>query len=191
MKRWALARTYNIHAGYVYPNLFVDYYIRNISYDMLALKPFHIQILSAIKPGEYGKQINIQAPRSTGKTTLVNRLIPLWRICYKAFDLAMGRQPEEFILIVGRDAGKARQRISEIRQVIEQNPRIRRDFGDLVGTPLDKNRSRHPQRHRAKTARARFLTPRCAPRSRPTHTETLRRHRRPQALPQSRPPRRR
>ena len=50
----------------------------------------------------------------------------------------MGRQPEEFILIVGRDADKARQRISEIRQVIEQNPRIRRDFGDLVGTPWTK-----------------------------------------------------
>ena len=43
---------------------------------MLELKPFHIQILGAIKPGEYGKQINIQAPRGTGKTTLVNRLIP-------------------------------------------------------------------------------------------------------------------
>ena len=126
------------HAGYVFPNLFVDYYIRNISYDMLALKPFHIQILGAVKPGEYGKQINIQAPRGTGKTTLVNRIIPLWRICYKAFDLAMDRQPEEFILIVGRDAGKARQRITEIRQVLERNPLIRLDFGDLVGTPWTK-----------------------------------------------------
>ena len=133
MKRWDLARTYNAHAGYVRPNLFVDYYIRGISSRMLDLKPFHIQILGAIKPGEYGKQINIQAPRGTGKTTLVNRLIPLWRICYKAFDLAMGRQPEEFILIVGRDADKARQRMTEIRYVLEHNPLIRRDFGDLVG----------------------------------------------------------
>ena len=121
------------HAGYVYPDTFVENYIRNISYRMLELKPFHIQILSAINPGVYGKQINVQAPRGTGKTTLVNRLIPLWRICYKAFDLVMDRQPEEFILIVGRNERMAIQRLIEIRRVIEQNPLIRRDFGDLVG----------------------------------------------------------
>ena len=126
------------HAGYAYPNLFVDHYIRGVSYDMLPLKKFHIHILNAIKPGEYGKQINVQAPRGTGKTTLVNRLIPLWRICYKHFDLAMGVPPEEFILIVGRNERMARQRITEIRQVIEQNPLIRRDFGDLVGSPWTK-----------------------------------------------------
>ncbi len=101
---------------------------------MLELKPFHIQILSAVKPGEYGKQINIQAPRGTGKTTLVNRLIPLWRICYKRFDLAMHRQPEEFILIVGRNERMARQRITEIRYVLEHNPLINHDFGDVRPT---------------------------------------------------------
>ena len=138
MKRLDLARTYNTHAGYVYPNLFVDYYIKGISYRMLELKDFHIQILGAVKPGEYGKQINVQAPRGTGKTTLVNRLIPLWRICYKAFDLVMGVQPEEFILIVGRNERMARQRITEIRYVLEHNPRIRHDFGDLVGSPWTK-----------------------------------------------------
>ena len=126
------------HAGYVYPDTFVENYIRNISYRMLKLKPFHIQILSAIKPGDYGKQINVQAPRGTGKTTLVNRLIPLWRICYKAFDLVMDRQPEEFILIVGRNERMAIQRLIEIRRVIEQNPLIRRDFGDLVGASWTK-----------------------------------------------------
>ena len=138
MNRLDLARTYNAHAGYVHPNLFVDYYIRGTSYRMLELKDFHIQILSAIKPGKYGNQINVQAPRGTGKTTLVNRLIPLWRICYKDFDLVMDRQPEEFILIVGRNERMARQRITEIRHVIEHNPHIRRDFGDLVGSPWTK-----------------------------------------------------
>ena len=122
------------HAGYVYPDLFVDYYIRNTSYQLLALKDFHIEILNAIKPGVYGKQINVQAPRGTGKTTLVNGLIPLWRICYKHFDLAMDRQPEEFILIVSRNEPMACQRITEIRQVLEeQSPHPTQDFGDLVG----------------------------------------------------------
>ena len=138
MKRLDLARTYNTHAGYVHPKFFVDYYIRGTSSRLLELKDFHIQILGVIKPGEYGKQINVQAPRSTGKTTLVNRLIPLWRICYKEFDLAMGRQPEEFILIVGRNETMARQRMSEIRNVLERNPLIRADFGDLVGSPWTK-----------------------------------------------------
>ena len=138
MKRWDLVRTYNIHAGYVQPNFFVEYYIKDTSYRMLELKDFHIQILGAIKPGEYGKQINVQAPRGVGKTTLVNRLIPLWRICYKRFDLIMNRQPEEFILIVGRNERMARQRITEIRGVLEHNPLIQRDFGDLVGSPWTK-----------------------------------------------------
>ena len=127
------------HAGYVYPNLFIDHYIRDISCRMLELKDFHIEILHAIQPGEYGKQINIQAPRGTGKTTLVNRLIPLWRICYKEFDIAMGAQPEEFILIVGRNERMARQRITEIRYVLETNSLIKRDFGDLVGSPWTKS----------------------------------------------------
>ncbi len=138
MNRLDLALTYNIHAGYVRPNFFVDYYIKDTSYRMLDLKDFHIQILGAVKPGEYGKQINVQAPRGTGKTTLVNRLIPLWRICYKNFDLIMDRQPEEFILIVGRNERMARQRITEIRGVLEHNHLIRRDFGDLVGSPWTK-----------------------------------------------------
>ena len=100
--------------------------------------PFHIQILNAIKPGDYGAQINVQAPRGTGKTTLVNRLIPIWRICYTHFDIAMGKPPEEFILLVGRNERMARQRITEIRQVLERNPLIRQDFGDLVGAPWSK-----------------------------------------------------
>ena len=69
------------HAGYQWPELFLWLYIREFSYRVLPLQDFHIEILNAIKPGDYGKQINVQAPRGTGKTTLVNRLIPLWRIC--------------------------------------------------------------------------------------------------------------
>ena len=126
------------HAGYRWPELFVWLYIRKFSYRVLTLKDFHIHILNAVKPGEYGKQINVQAPRGTGKTTLVNRLIPLWRICYKDFDLVMDRQPEEFILIVGRNERMARQRITEIRYVLEHNPLINHDFGELVGSPWTK-----------------------------------------------------
>ena len=50
----------------------------------------------------------------------------------------MDRPPEEFILIVGRNERMARQRITEIRQVLERNPLIRQDFGDLVGDPWSK-----------------------------------------------------
>ena len=133
-----MARSLRAHAGYLFPELFVWFYIKDISYRILEFQDFHIQILNAIKPGDYGKQINVQAPRSTGKTTIVNRLIPIWRICYKDFDLVMDRPPEEFILIVGRNERMARQRITEIRQVLERNPLIRQDFGDLVGDPWTK-----------------------------------------------------
>ena len=126
------------HAGYVYPELFIWYYIAGMSYRIDQIMPFHVQILHAIKPGDYGAQVNVQAPRGTGKTTLVNRLIPIWRICYRHFDIAMGKPPEEFILIVGRNERMARQRITEIRQVLERNPLIRQDFGDLVGDPWSK-----------------------------------------------------
>ena len=50
----------------------------------------------------------------------------------------MDRQPEEFILIVGRNERMARQRITEIRYVLEHNPLINHDFGDLVGSPWTK-----------------------------------------------------
>ncbi len=133
-----MARSLRAHAGYLYPELFIWYYIRNISYRILEFQDFHLQILNAIKPGDYGQQVNVQAPRGTGKTTIVNRLIPIWRICYKDFDIAMDRPPEEFILIVGRNERMARQRITEIRQVLERNPFIRQDFGDLVGDPWSK-----------------------------------------------------
>ena len=129
----ATARVLSVHAGYVFPELFIWYYIRQINYRILWFQPVHSDILHAIEPGDYGKQINVQAPRSIGKTTIVNRLIPIWRICYKEFDLAMGRQPEEFILIVGRNETMARQRMSEIRNVLERNPLIRAHFGDFVG----------------------------------------------------------
>ena len=131
-------RLLTAHAGYVFPELFIWFYIAGISYRIDQIMDFHIEILNTIKPGDYGKQINVQAPRGTGKTTLVNRLIPIWRICYKDFDIAMHRQPEEFILIVGRNQHMARQRITEIRQVLERNPLIRQDFGDLVGDPWSK-----------------------------------------------------
>ena len=118
-------RSYRIHAGYAYPELFVWFYIREESYRIAEMADVHHAMLNAIMPGDYGKQINIQAPRGIGKTTIVNRLIPIWRICYKEIDIAMNRQPEEFILIVGRNETMARQRMTEIRQVLERNPVIR------------------------------------------------------------------
>ena len=132
------AREMSCHLGYVFPDYFIWYYIRNISYRILEFASVHLDILRAIKPGDYGKQVNVQAPRGIGKTTLVNRLIPLWRICYKAFDEALGVPPEEFILIVGRNERMARQRLAEIRFVLERNRLIREDFGDLVGAEWTK-----------------------------------------------------
>ena len=72
----AALRELKAHAGYVYPNLFVDDYIKDISYRMLELKDFHIQILNAIKPGEYGNQINVQAPAAPARQLSSTALSP-------------------------------------------------------------------------------------------------------------------
>lgn len=127
------AQSLRAHAGYLYPALFVWFYIRDLSYRIDAMCEAHSAMLGAVPPGKYEMQINVQAPRGIGKTTLVNRLIPLWRICGKAFDVALGVPPEEFILIVGRNESKARARLAEIRFVLEHNWLIRQDYGDFVG----------------------------------------------------------
>lgn len=121
------------HVGYTFPHAFLWAYARE-SYRLLPFKPFHISMLTAIRPGEYGKNVNLQAPRGIGKTTLMSVLYPVYRICYRHFDLAMGRLPEEFILLVGRNEKFARLRMTEIRGIFERNRSIRRAFGNMVNT---------------------------------------------------------
>ena len=62
-----MARSLRAHAGYLFPELFIWFYIKDISYRILEFQDFHIQILNAIKPGDYGKQINVQAPARYGQ----------------------------------------------------------------------------------------------------------------------------
>ena len=96
-------------------------------------KDHHIEILNALKPGACGQKINVQAPRGSAKTTCMAVWFPLFRICYKAFDEAMGVSPEEFILITARNFDMAKHRLRDISRIIEENALIRQDFGDLTG----------------------------------------------------------
>ena len=126
------------HAGYRWPELFVWLYIRKFSYRVLSLKDFHIQILSAIKPGEYGKQINVQAPRGTGKTTLVNRLIPYGESATRtSISLWIGNPKNSSSSSVATNAWRANASPKSDTS-LEHNPLISRDFGDLVGSPWTK-----------------------------------------------------
>ena len=85
----------------------------------------------------------------------------------------MGRQPEEFILIVGRNETMARQRMSEIRNVLERNPMIRADFGDLVGDVWGEERDGHQERHSVASAGAWLVSSRFADWRCPTDAETV------------------
>ena len=128
-------RILKAHAGYIYPELFVWFYLRGNGYDILQFKDHHIEILNALDPRKRGQQVNIQAPRGSAKTTCMAVWYPLWRICYKAFDEAVERQPETFICITGRDETMGISRLDDIKHIIETNDLIRRDFGELKGDP--------------------------------------------------------
>lgn len=120
------------HAGYVHPEIFICVYLRQ-NYEVLPLQNIHINMLNSLAHGEQGRKINIQAPRGAGKSTLNLRWRPLYRICYKAFDIACGHPPEEFILLISRNESLAKKHMRDIKRVITYNKDVIRDFGDLKG----------------------------------------------------------
>lgn len=126
-------RNLKAHAGYLHPQLFVWFYLRDTN---VRVKPFtnaHIDILNTLHPGDFALKMLIKAPRGLGKSTIVLRWIPLWRICYKNFDLVMDYPPEEYILMIGRNTLMSKRHLSAVKHILETNPLIRRDFGNLVG----------------------------------------------------------
>lgn len=66
----------------------------------------------------------IAAPRGFGKSLWSSCAFPLWQICY-----GMCRN----ILIVSSEGSLARQFVQDIKMQLEDNEKIREDFGDMVG----------------------------------------------------------
>ena len=99
---------------------------------MSPLQPHHIRLLNLIPHDKTGVKVNVQAPRGSAKTTCCAIWYPLWRICFKAFQLAEGVPDEKFILIISRNQPMAKGILENLKRLTE-NPEIVRDFGDLAG----------------------------------------------------------
>jgi phage terminase large subunit-like protein len=66
----------------------------------------------------------IAAPRGHAKSTIVTFLVPLYWICFKK---------KRYIVIVSETGDLAESLVSDIRHQLEENERLRADFGDLCG----------------------------------------------------------
>lgn len=90
------------------------------------IPPFHNEIYSLLANQEVKKRA-ILAPRGHSKSTLGSFVYPMYKALFK--------DPEEprFIVIVSESQDQAVNFLSNIKMALEENPRIRYYFGDLVG----------------------------------------------------------
>ena len=117
--------------AYVDPRFFVEYYLHD-PVSMTPLQPHHVDMLNLIPYDETGVKVNVQAPRGSAKTTCCAVWYPLWRICFKSFQLAEGVPDEKFILIISRNQSMAKGILDNLK-LLTENPKIVRDFGNLRG----------------------------------------------------------
>ena len=128
----ATNRECRVHAAYVYPQLFVERYLLDPN-SMSPLQPHHVRLLNLIPYDKTGVRVNVQAPRGSAKTTCCAVWYPLWRICFKAFQLAEGVPDEKFILIISRNERMAQKILRDIKGLTDY-PTIVEDFGILRGS---------------------------------------------------------
>jgi predicted phage terminase large subunit-like protein len=100
------------------PGYFCQYYLPH--YFTTPLAPFQEEIIS---DAETEQRLGVAAPRGHGKTTLLSFALTLRDIVL---------QRTRFTIYVGPTWSDAVDRIEEIRLEIENNERIREDFGDLL-----------------------------------------------------------
>ncbi len=117
--------------AYLDPRFFVEYYLHDPQ-SMSPLQPHHVRLLNLIPYDKTGVKVNVQAPRGSAKTTCCAVWYPLWRICFKSFQLAEGVPEEKFILIISRNQTMAKGILENLKRLTE-NENIVRDFGNLSG----------------------------------------------------------
>ena len=102
------SRETRVHAAYVFPELFAEYYLHDPGI-ISPLQPHHVELLNLIPYDKTGVKVNVQAPRGSAKTTCCAIWYPLWRICFKAFQRAEDVPDEKFILIISRSESIAKK----------------------------------------------------------------------------------
>lgn len=89
--------------------------------DLIALAR-ELELPADARGGRSG--VVIAAPRGHAKSTILTFLLVLWWICYRK---------KRFVVIVSETASMAESFTGDIRTELEENERLREDFGDLCG----------------------------------------------------------
>lgn len=113
-------------AGWVSIGLFAKYFFSE--YISESFGNHHEPIFEAIQRGERGKRINILAPRGSGKSTIVCRIIPLHTIYYKEKYAEIDAE-DHFIVIISNTFRVAQGHLRAIKTKVERDPL----FGHLQG----------------------------------------------------------
>jgi len=85
---------------------------------------FHWELFQMVQQEKIGKRIAIAAPRGHAKSTILSLIFPLWCII---------AEKKCFIIIVSDTISQAVLHLSAIINELEQNEKLREDFGNLVG----------------------------------------------------------
>jgi predicted phage terminase large subunit-like protein len=82
---------------------------------------FHKEVYRILLSEQYAA---IAAPREHAKSTVVSVIFPLFCICYKK---------RRFIVLISDTQPQAALQLAAIKEELETNEELRKDFGDLVG----------------------------------------------------------
>ncbi|MCL5407429.1 MAG: hypothetical protein M1429_02960 [Patescibacteria group bacterium] len=115
-------RNFRIHLAMQSPYWFFYIYLpRDPQFE---IAPFQKEILE-IARDESIKLALIVSFRQSGKTTMMDLVYPIWSI--------IGEQKKKFILIICKDQQQAEMRMANIREELENNELLKKDFGPLYG----------------------------------------------------------
>ncbi len=135
-------------ARYYFPNLFNN-----------QTPAFHWELADMAaqceRPDKTGiNRMVVAAPRGHAKSSLLTFLLPLYWICFKR---------KRFIVIISDTAKQAITFTMEIKRQLEENDRLRADFGDLIGDTVSPRPMKWTEEylicaHKNKAGRATFTT---------------------------------
>jgi len=110
---------------------FCKYYLPH--YFNKPYSPMHLELttkIEALPQKIEGEKIALASPRGSAKSTVASTAQILWNIC---------NSYKKYILLIKDTYEQASLDLLGIKEELEENPIIHRDFGDLVGNPWGKD----------------------------------------------------
>lgn len=110
------SRSLAFFAAYYFPH-----YVKSRS---SSFHQFLYQELVRVVNSPVGQRVAIAAPRGNAKSSITSLIFLLWCVVY---------QRKRFIILLSDTSSQAEEFLSDLRNEIENNERLREDFGDLKG----------------------------------------------------------